>query len=114
MKNRFFIIEFPVFCNYVVHVEIASDLHTAMQKYPATRNVPLHETEALCAHKEDDSMSFIFLRPNANAGTIAHEAYHVARRILKYMGCEVDNESVAYHLGFIVNKITKFMRTGKE
>lgn len=114
MKGRFTIIEFPVFCNYLVHVEVAKDLFKAMQQYPATRNVPLEDTQAITVHKDDDSHSFIFFRPNVDAGTIAHECYHVARRILKYMGCEVDNEAVAYHLGYLVNKVTRFVRRGKR
>lgn len=110
MKESFITIDFPVFCNYVVHVEIASDLHAAMQKYPTTRDVPLQDTQAIVVHKDNAAHSFMFLKPTADAGTIAHESYHIARRILRYMGCEPDNETIAYHLGYIVNKITKFMR----
>lgn len=114
MKEKVIIIEFPVFCNYVVHVEVASDFHAAMQKYPATKNVPLADVQAIVIHKDDASHSFMFLKPSANAGTIAHESYHIARRMLRYMGCDPDNETIAYHLGYIVNQITKFMRTVRK
>ena len=114
MKPKFTTIHFPVFCNYTVHIELAEDIHTAMRKYPTTRNISTEDVEAITVHKDDASFSFVFFKPNANAGTIAHESYHIVRRILKYMGCDVDNEVVAYHLGYLVNAITNFIRKGQR
>ena len=112
-RNRFTIIEFPVFSNYWVHVEFASDIQAATKKYPATSCIDnLEYTEALTVHSNEDC-SFIFLKPNASAGTIAHESYHAIKRMFDIMDVKKQNEVVAYHLGYLVDEITKFKRHRK-
>jgi hypothetical protein len=115
MKRKATIIEFPVFNHYVVHVEIAKDLKKAMVKYPAAKPATndLEDVRAIVVHKHDTSFSYMFFKPNPNVGTIAHECYHVVRRMLNYVGCEDDNEVTAYHLEYLVRKVTKFIR-GKK
>jgi hypothetical protein len=111
MIASFTIITFPVFDNYAVHIEKTSDIMKSMEKYPATKHVePGEHTEAITVHVADDPCSYIFLPHNAAVGTIAHEAWHVVRRMLEYVGADLENENVAYHLGFLVNRIFKFIR----
>lgn len=59
---------------------------------------------------DEDLLSVIIIQPDANAGTVAHEAWHCVRRMLLHMGADLDNEVVAYHLGYLVNKITDFKK----
>ena len=109
-KSRFTIIEFPVFSNYWIHAEFASDIAAATKKYPSTECVgeeALDTYEALTIHVEENC-SFIFLKPNASAGTIAHESYHAIKRMFDVMDVKKQNEVVAYHLGYLVDQITKF------
>lgn len=113
MKNRFTIVEFPVFSNYVVHVEFTSDIKKTMLKYLGTKAVEVEDgTDGLAVHMPGN-MSFIFLKHDCDAGDIAHESWHVIKRMMEYFGVQIGNETVAYHIGYLVNKITKFKRSGK-
>jgi hypothetical protein len=114
VKTRITHVEFPVFSDYIVHVEITSDLEASMRRYPpcvAAMNEfkDDYSCEALTIHT-DETFSFIFFQHDASAGTIAHEAWHVVSRMLKLLGVEPDGEVVAYHLGYLVNQIFKFVR----
>ena len=116
-KTRHTIFEFPVFCHYIFHVEITSDIVKSLKKYPSCEKVeidPDGNTGALTVHVLDDSFSFIFLQPNASVGTIAHESWHGVMRMMEYVGVDVDHETVAYHLGFLVDKIFGFLRKRKK
>jgi len=71
-KSRFTIIEFPVFSNYWIHAEFASDIAAATKKYPSTECVgeeTLDTYEALTIHVEENC-SFIFLQLKAHLETI--------------------------------------------
>ncbi len=103
------IITFPVFCGYVVHVETASDLTKVFAKYPQTKNADVTDTRAVTVHVKDKAFSFLFLRTTASVSDIAHECYHVVRGMLRYMGVELDNECVAYHLGWLTQEVFDFV-----
>jgi len=107
------IIEFPIFSGYLVHVEVTSDIFKSMRKYPCTRGISqedLKNTHAMCVHDDDGHHTFVFLHPSASAGTITHESWNVVRRMFKVMGVKLDSETVAYHLGYLVDQIFRFMR----
>lgn len=103
------ILNFPVFGDYVIHIEFAQHLHKAMSKYPSCEG-----GEEFCEDHCDGitvdthEMTFIFLKPRVSVGTIAHEAWHGVHNMLKTVGVDLDSETVAYHLGYLVNKIMKF------
>jgi hypothetical protein len=59
----------------------------------------------LHSYTPDGSYSYLFLRFNANPSVIAHEAWHCIRRMMVYCGAELENEVVAYHLGYLVGFI---------
>lgn len=42
-------------------------------------------------------------------GIIAHESFHAVWNMLKGVGAELDDETVAYHLDYLVSAIHKFM-----
>jgi hypothetical protein len=100
-----------VFSDYIVHVEVTSDIVRAMKKYKHTKNVEdSRDDEACSVHVKNENMSFIFLPLNAKAGTVAHECWHVVQRMMEYMGVELDSETVAYHLGYLVDEVFKLRR----
>lgn len=112
MKSKYTTVEFPVFCDYIMHIEITTNLKESMLKYEYTKDlgIDLTDTHAIAVHVEDTGVSMIFLPYNASVGTIAHESYHAVRRMLKYVGAKMDNETVAHHLGYLTQKIFNFMR----
>ena len=115
MKSRVKIIVFPVFCDYVVHVELTTDVAKSLSKYPSTKGVFQETgiTDAMSIHITNENFSYIFLRYNSSVGTIAHESWHVVKRMMEHVGIELDSETVAYHLGYLVNQIFRFAR-GKK
>lgn len=113
IDRDFILIEFPVFCGYIVHFELCNDLAQAMMQYKSCRGISVSDTEGITVHVTDNPMTFIFLKRSASPGVVAHEAYHAARQMLRYFQCDPDNESVAYHLGYIVNQMSGFMRKRK-
>lgn len=115
MKSRYTTIEFPVFSDYIVHVEVTSDLKKSMAKYPPTKVAidDYGDGKCVAVHVENDGFSFIFFPYNASVGDIAHESWHAVRRMMEYLGIELDHETVAYHLGYMVDKIFRFIRGRK-
>ena len=58
------------------------------------------------SHMSDDNSSCIVFHPFSSAGTVAHECWHAVRNMLLSVQAELDNEVVAYHLSYLVDKIT--------
>jgi hypothetical protein len=118
MKSRITHVEFPVFCGYICHIEVTSDLKKSLLKYPETKKVAEEEevtsdAKALTVHAVNEAFSFIFLPHNASVGDIAHESWHVVKHMMEHVGVKLDSETVAYHLGFLVNKVFCFLRRRK-
>ena len=114
-RDRFIIIEFPVFSSYCVHVEFTKDIQNTMRKYPSIEYTSWSDREdrdndAVTVETDSKHMSFIFLKPSCSAGTVAHECWHAVHNMLETMGAELDNETVAYHLGYLVDQVTKLRK----
>lgn len=110
MKSKITHVHFPVFSDYFVHIEVASDIKKAMQKYPPTKVIEMDDsTDAVTVHVEE-AMAFIFLPKNAKAGTIAHECWHAIHHMMSVFNVDIESETVAYHLGYLVEKASKLVR----
>lgn len=48
--------------------------------------------------------SWVFFTPDSTIGTIAHECFHAVWRMFKWMGAKPNNEIMAYHLGYLVDR----------
>lgn len=116
MKSKFTTVVFPVFNNYKVHVEVTSDIKKSLLKREVTRGVSEEmdgNTGGMAVHDTSNFRSYIFLPYNAQVGDIAHEAWHAVKVVMEYIGVELDSETCAYHLGFLTNRIFRFMRGRK-
>ena len=58
--------------------------------------------------------TWIVLGLEPDEATVAHEASHAVRYMLKYAGARADNEAFAYHLDYLVGRIHKFLKRGKN
>ena len=111
MKSRFTIVEFPVFSDFIIHAEVTSDIHRSMEKYPGIVHLIDEVNEdADGTTVTDDQICFIFLKSNVSTGTIAHEAFHAIEYMMDRFGVELTGETVAYHLGYLVDRIFKLIR----
>jgi len=102
-------IRFPVFADYSVRVVVSKDIESALLLYKETREFNLGGTTEAMAIHVDDGRSFLFLEPGASPGTIAHETWHVVQHMLEYFQVDIEAEIVAYHLGYLVDKIYPFV-----
>lgn len=104
-------VEFPVFSDFIIHIETSTDFDKTIQKYPCIEHMAgdNENCDAMTLHG-GGPVVFIFLKPNASVGTIAHECWHAIRHMLNVVGVELDSETVAYHLGYLVQKTFNFIR----
>jgi hypothetical protein len=112
MKNRIDLIEFPVFSDFIVHVEVTKDIQKATQKYPSVAcsvDEIDNNTDAVTLYA-NGKVCYIFLQPDASAGTVAHEAFHAVENMMSYFDMGLGGETSAYHIGYIVNRAFKLLR----
>jgi hypothetical protein len=100
------IVVFPIFADYKVRIVVTDDLQKSWDArihdaYDAA------DTEALFG--ACDSGSALFFHREATVGTIAHESWHAIRYMLLESGAELDNEVVAYHLAYLVDRAFDFV-----
>lgn len=106
------IIKLAVFHNYTVNVEVAPNLEKAVERYRHVFQIEgwggERVTTAITVH--ENWASYMFLRPRATAGIIAHEALHIVSEIARQTGMKVKDESAAYHLGYLVDQIDGYVK----
>jgi hypothetical protein len=101
-------IDFHAF-GYVVYVVFTEDIARSVNARYALLDVQ-PTFDAMHCREKGNPYSHIFLRVgNCCPGTIAHESWHAVRYILEdWVGARLENEMVAYHLGYLVDVIHDF------
>lgn len=99
-------IKFPVFNDHVIKVLVVSN----MERTGRAINADLSGCVAAFVEDLDNvRLSRIVFSNDLSPNTIAHEAAHAIRHMLKVSGVRVDDEVFAYHLGHLVGEIHKFL-----
>lgn len=110
-------IDFPVY-GYRIGVLFADDVNETAGFY-FTGFVPEKGTYAFHFPFKGENRAMIFLPFGTDINTIAHESYHAVRRMLEHIGIglyedagieQIDNEAVAYHLGYVVKRVVEFQK----
>jgi hypothetical protein len=102
----------PTFSNFKLTVVFAEDLVLASH-YIADRDYlqdPNSGDGCEAFTVSNLSYAIIYLKPDAPAGTIAHESYHAVCALLKSIGATEEHEIVAYLLGDFVNIAMAFQK----
>lgn len=71
------------------------------------------QTVAAYVEKENGDhvrRTLVFGPDGRDASTIAHEAAHAIRAMLKHRGVRNDDEVFAHHLGYLVGRLHKFLK----
>ena len=109
-------VQFPVW-HYDIYVVLTSNVDLSTKKISDMIN----STELKCGKYSDSAHggchiahhkaldSYVILPTDAPCGAVAHEAWHAIRYMLTSAGADLDSETVAYHLGYLVNQIIKFL-----
>lgn len=112
-KLRKIRIRFPVFSNYLIHAEVTPDITETLQKYKHLRDIDperLIDGDGCTIQRNEFGLSYVFLRPDVTVGTIAHESYHATVNLLNFIRADMEDELVAYHVGFVADKIYELIK----
>lgn len=120
MKEQEFTIDIPVF-NYRVIVVITNSISASRDARDELLGETSHKlnkyVDGLHSYNEEEPDSYIFITPRTTNGVIAHEVFHVIWRVFEWVGAKLDNETIAYHLSYIVDEIDekrKMLRKTKK
>jgi hypothetical protein len=101
------VIKFPIFSHYKVHIIFSDDIRKS-KKVRYGSDEFADGASAVHCHDSDGHSHCIYDIGKSCTGTIAHESWHAVWAMLKWAGVEIENEVVAYHLGYIVQATTDF------
>ena len=105
------IIEFPVF-GYNIYAVYTEDIQTSRDKRAnligALDEVLLPTVDGMHSYNKLNTEGWIFFTPFSSTGTIAHECFHALWQMFEYFGANLENEIVAYHLGYLLDIILDF------
>ena len=112
MKNeRSTLVVFPAFNDYNIEVVVAKDVKLARQKRDKTYGEYTGDFSAL--HSSDGlGQACIVLPENSPQKLVdaTHECFHAVIALLEWSGVE-DEETAAYHMGYLTNKVYDFVRS---
>jgi len=110
------IIEFPIF-DYTLEVIFTDDLNDSREKRSDKLGAlpsPIGKTvDGLHCYNEQYPESVIFLLNTTTVGVIAHEIYHFIRRMFRWIDAQPEEEVIAYHLTYVLDKVIDFKNSLK-
>lgn len=113
---------FPVY-GYRIGIVFADDVRRTVSYYFTNFDWKVEDGIAFHLPFKHESRAMIFLPFDADPNTIAHECYHGVRRLLQHLGVglyedagveQIDNECVAYHLGYLVGLVHKYQKSANK
>jgi hypothetical protein len=109
--SNFFDTGFDVF-GHKVSIMFCDDVkHTFSELHPDSKT---NDAEALIYMYDGSAKSEIFLNFDADVGSVVHEASHAVWNLFEYHGVKLDDESLAYHLGYLVREISGAQKQAQE
>jgi hypothetical protein len=109
--SNFFDVAFGVFGHQVSAMFCDDVVRTMSEIHP---KVKVEDAAALIYKYHAAAKSEIFLKFDADIGSIVHEAHHAVWNIFEYHGLTKDDEAMAYHLGYLVNEIARAQVEAEE
>jgi len=113
MRNHTHNLTFPVFSNYPVRVTFTNSIIKQARKIcgPDYAAGDGQGDPAALTLSNSDGWAVMLLPHNPAPATVAHEAYHVIAALLKWIGAAQEEEVIAYHLGYLVDRILAWSKT---
>jgi hypothetical protein len=92
--------------HYCVWVIVTNDICKAASKVKkadtSSEREFYEQSAALTLHNTHKGESFIIVTPKSDVGDVAHEVWHAVRKVFEWTGAELENEMVAYHIGYLM------------
>ena len=110
-------IRFPVFQDFVIWIVVTDDLHKSVAARYGEETAHRVGTGLGMTIRAEQPACHIFMgrdtlyKPYEMAKVISHEASHAVRHMFMWAGVciePLDSETNAYHLGYTVERATKF------
>jgi hypothetical protein len=105
---------------YSVHVVVTNDFEGTMRILNLQNDGNFTGCEAITATPDpnDNGESYIFLRDKKKNNAqivddIAHESWHAVNQMFEFVEADLENEMVAYHLGYIARHAYDIWKNGK-
>jgi hypothetical protein len=100
---------FDVF-GFLVYVVFSEDMPKSINsRYPEIGTTDKDFGAMCCRKRGVPELHMFFELGNCSVGTLAHESWHAVRyMLLDWSKCELDNETMAYHLGWLVDQAGSF------
>lgn len=116
VRERRRVVDFPVW-NYSVHVILSSNIDlskNALEKkldhrVEVENRKHIYQDGGVHLAYKGEPVGWMILGFDSPCSTVAHEAWHAVRRMFEYTGADLDSETVAYHLGYLVEQIIRFL-----
>lgn len=101
---------FPYDLVLVVTTDIQASEQKVRQKHGdlCSKLVSNERTGALSLYSPNSRFMHILMPFKCDIGYIAHEVWHIVRALLLQSGATLDNEVVAYYIGWLVREVTRF------
>jgi hypothetical protein len=103
------VVRFEPWSAFKVYVIFTDDLAKARVARYGSAGVAAEEGTAALFTRGNGGYGHLFLHPDSCARIIAHECWHAVWWMFKWAGvADWDNETCAYHLGYLVGKVSEF------
>ena len=102
-------IKFDVWSDFKVYVVFTEDLAKSRIKRYETAGVASDSDTGALYTRGAGGYGHLFFKTDASAEVIAHECFHALWHMFNWAGVqEWDNETAAYHIGYLVGKVSLF------
>jgi|SRR5208337_1162812 len=110
------VIDLPVF-RY--HVKIIITESVVKSRQARTEGLGPYEKEdtnpaAMHTGVKGKNWSYLFFRFNPGIGDVSHECFHCIWRLMRWIGADLENEVVAYHLTYLTEEVWKFAKSVED
>jgi hypothetical protein len=108
-RNRSTKVLFPIFGGYEVRLIVTRDIVKTGQRLREN----LRDAHAAYVTKDDVAgVGWLVLQPDAGPDLVSHEASHAIQALADFLGTKFDEETFAHHLGYLVGRVSKFLKRG--
>ena len=113
-KNKAFkdyqaVAKFDVWSDFKIYIVFTEDLAKSRIRRYETAGLAADSSTAALFTRGAGGYGLLFFKPDASAEVIAHECCHAVWYMFDWAGVKKwDNETLAYHLGYLVGLVSLF------
>jgi len=102
-------VKFAVWSNFTVHVVFTDNIARSRTGRYETAGAAADPDTAALFTRGAGGYGHLFFQSDACARIIAHECWHALWWMFQWAGATTwDNETTAYHIGYLVGKVSEF------